>query len=56
MFGTERPGSGGGIDPTSGRPYDDLRPVIEGIATIDEAVKKAIFEGNALKFFSRLEL
>ena len=43
MFGTERPGSGGGIDPASGRPYDDLRPVIEGIATIDEAAKKAIF-------------
>jgi 4-oxalmesaconate hydratase len=56
MFGTERPGSGGGIDPGSGRPYDDLRPVIEGIATIDEAAKKAIFEGNAFRFFSRLEL
>jgi 4-oxalmesaconate hydratase len=54
-FGTERPGSGGGIDPVSGLPYDDLKPVIEGIPTLDGAQRKAIFEDNARVLFNRLD-
>jgi 4-oxalmesaconate hydratase len=56
VFGTERPGSGGGIDPTSGKPYDDLKPVIESIKEISDADKKGIFEGNARRLFSRLDI
>ncbi len=56
MFGTERPGSGGGIDRKTGRPFDDLKPVIESITEIGAADKTAIFEGNARRFFSRLDL
>lgn len=56
LFGTERPGSGGGIDPVSGRPYDDLKPVIEGISGLTAADKEAIFEGNVRKLFSKLDL
>lgn len=56
VFGTERPGSGGGIDPSSGKPYDDIRPVIESITEISEADKKGIFEGNARRLFSRLDV
>ena len=53
-FGTERPGSGGGMDPQTGRPFDDIRPLIEEIDTLDEASRHAIFEGNARRLFSRL--
>jgi 4-oxalmesaconate hydratase len=55
-FGTERPGSGGGIDPATGRPLDDLKPVIESIGFLTENDRKAIFENNARRLFSRLDL
>ena len=54
LFGTERPGSGSGIDPESGRQYDDIKPVIESIAALDAQQKRAIFEDNARTVFSRL--
>ena len=53
-FGTERPGSGGGINPDTGRSYDDLKPLIESIEFITEEDRNAIFEGNARRLFSRL--
>jgi len=55
-FGTERPGSGGGHDPDTGRPFDDIRPLIEGIDTLDDVACRAIFEGNARRLFSRLDV
>lgn len=54
-FGTERPGSGDEIDPGSGRHYDDLKPVIEGLASLDEAALSRIFAGNARRLFTRLD-
>jgi 4-oxalmesaconate hydratase len=57
LFGTENPGSGSGIDPDTKRPYDDLKPVIESIASLSAQDKKNIFEDNAKKFFgNRLKL
>jgi 4-oxalmesaconate hydratase len=57
LFGTERPGSGSGVDPKTNRQYDDLKPTIESIASLSSAEKKMIFEENAKKFFgSRLRL
>jgi 4-oxalmesaconate hydratase len=53
LFGTERPGSGSGVDPVTNRPYDDLKPVIESIAALTDADKEAIFEGNARSLFPR---
>ena len=55
-FGTERPGSGGGIDPDSGRPFDDLKPVIESIEGLSAADQKGIFEANERQLFTRLDL
>lgn len=56
VFGTERPGSGGGIDPVTGRPYDDLKPVLEGISGLTQDEKTGLFEGNVRKLFSRLDV
>lgn len=56
LFGTERPGSGSTKDPDSGRDFDDLKPVIESIASISAIDRKAIFEENARGFFTRAKL
>ena len=53
-FGTERPGSGGGIDPSNGRPYDDIKPTIESIKTLNSAELDGIFSANARRLFKRL--
>lgn len=55
-FGTERPGSGGGIDPATGRAYDDIKPLIEAIPALDDEARTAIFEGNARHLFARLDI
>ncbi|ODU67145.1 MAG: amidohydrolase [Novosphingobium sp. SCN 66-18] len=55
-FGTERPGSGDGINPVSGRHYDDLKPVIEALPSLDQAALNGVFEGNARRLFSRLNV
>lgn len=55
-FGTERPGSGGGVDPVSGIPYDDIKPTIEAIEGLTDDDRKALFEDNVRRLFSRLDL
>jgi 4-oxalmesaconate hydratase len=56
VFGTEKPGSGSGKDPLTGRPYDDLKPVIESIEELSTAQRHLIFEGNARQLFTGLDL
>jgi 4-oxalmesaconate hydratase len=53
LFGTEKPGSGSVTDPDTGRSFDDLKPVIEGIASLTDEDRAAVFEGNARRVFSR---
>jgi 4-oxalmesaconate hydratase len=55
LFGTERPGSGGGLDLKTGRPMDDLKYTIDRISLLTGADRKAIYEGNARSFFPRLK-
>lgn len=45
-FGTEVPGSGGAIRPETGRPGDDLVPVIGGFDFLSDGDKKRIFHDN----------
>lgn len=46
LFGTERPGSGGSLE--------NLKPVVEKIPTLSDDDRRAVFEGNALQVYSRL--
>jgi 4-oxalmesaconate hydratase len=55
-FGTERPGSGAGIDARTGRPFDDLKPVIESIESLSQPQRAAIFADNVRKLFTRLDV
>jgi predicted TIM-barrel fold metal-dependent hydrolase len=56
VFGTERPGSGSAPDPDTGRQFDDIKPLIEGMDLLDETDRHAVFEGNARTVFSRLRV
>lgn len=51
LFGTEKPGTGSGVDPKTGRALDDLKPVINSIEWLGEKEKQDIFENNARKLF-----
>ena len=53
LFGTETPGIGSGADRVTGNFMDDLAPVIDSIAFLDESQKTGIFSGNAETVFSR---
>jgi 4-oxalmesaconate hydratase len=53
LFGTEKPGTGSGRDPKTGRDYDDLKPVIESIEFLSEQDKRNVFECNCTKLYSR---
>jgi predicted TIM-barrel fold metal-dependent hydrolase len=54
LFGTEAPGSGGALRPGSGRPADDLVPVITELGILSEEDKVKIFNTNAKKVFPQL--
>ena len=56
LFGTERPGSGGGIDLKTGRPMDDFKYTIDHIDWLTEADRRAIYEGNVRSVFPRLRI
>lgn len=53
VFGTERPGSGSGKDPVTGRPFDDIKATIESIDGLTAEQKHGIFEANARRLFPR---
>ncbi len=55
VFGSEAPGSGTSTkNPETGRPSDDLVPVIERIAFLSADDRRALLHDNALRVFPRL--
>lgn len=52
MFGTEKPGTGSGTDPSTGKDLDDLKPVIESIDFLTEEDRHKIFEQNVRKLYN----
>jgi 4-oxalmesaconate hydratase len=53
LFASEMIGAVRGIDPQTGHHYDDTRRYIEA-ATLSDADRQAIFEGNARRVYPRL--
>jgi predicted TIM-barrel fold metal-dependent hydrolase len=54
LFGTEAPGSGGAKRPETGRPADDLVPVIAGLPELSDEDKLKVLNTNAKKVFPQL--
>ena len=53
MFASEMFGTSQGIDPQTGKCFDDTVPFVKAIESLSDADREAIFEGNARKVFSR---
>jgi predicted TIM-barrel fold metal-dependent hydrolase len=56
LFGSESPGSGGAVRPETGKPSDDLVPVIDGLSFLSNEDKLKIFQKNPLKVFTKVKL
>ena len=55
LFGSEVVGAVRGIDPETGRPFDDTRRYIEACPGLTPDVRHRIFEGNARRVYPRLD-
>ncbi len=56
LFGTESPGSGGAVRPETGKPSDDMIPVIDGLEFLSAEDKRKIFQTNPLKVFTKVKI
>jgi predicted TIM-barrel fold metal-dependent hydrolase len=56
LFGTEAPGSGGAVRPDTGRPSDDMVPVIDSLEFLSSEDKLKIFHKNPLKVFTHVKV
>jgi len=54
LFGSEMVGAVRGVDPETGHYFDDTKRYVDALH-IDEAERRAIFEGNARRVFPRLD-
>lgn len=55
VFGTERPGSGGAINPETGRSFEDFKYTIDRLACVTDADRAKIYEHNARTVFPGLD-
>ena len=54
LFASEMIGAVRGVDPETGRNYDDTKPFIDAVPGLSAADKKKIFEDNAKRVYPRL--
>ena len=54
LFASEMVGAVRGIDPRTGKNFDDTKVYIDAIPSLGAAQKRALFEGNARKVYPRL--
>jgi predicted TIM-barrel fold metal-dependent hydrolase len=54
LFGTEVPGSGGAPRPESGKPADDLVPIIDKLEMLSEQDKINVFHENPKRVFPKM--
>jgi 4-oxalmesaconate hydratase len=54
LFASEMIGAVRGVDPDTGRSFDDTKYLLDSIPKLSDADRDAVFEGNALRVFGRL--
>ena len=55
LFGSEMVGAVRGIDPETGKSYDDTKRYIDATPNLNAADRKKIFEENAMRAYPRLK-
>ncbi|MDN3354112.1 amidohydrolase family protein [Actinomadura sp. DC4] len=55
LFASEMIGAVRGVDPETGHRFDDTKYLLESIESLGDADRRAVFGGNALRVFGRLE-
>ncbi|MCC6435020.1 MAG: amidohydrolase [Acidimicrobiales bacterium] len=55
LFASEMIGAVRGIDPTTGFNYDDTKRYVEATPHLDDAGRRAVYEGNARRVYPRLD-
>jgi 4-oxalmesaconate hydratase len=55
LFASEMIGAVRGVDPQTGHNFDDTKYLLDGIESLEDADRRAIYGGNARRVFSRLE-
>jgi 4-oxalmesaconate hydratase len=55
LFASEMIGAVRGVDPETGHRFDDTKYLLDSIESLSEADRRAIYGGNALRVFGRLE-
>ncbi len=56
IFGSDRPANGDVIDPATGRSTNDIKTYIDAIPWLSNEDRHKLYEGNARRLFSRLQL
>ena len=54
LFGSDKPANGSVRDPDTGRSLNDIKPMLEAIEWLTDEQRFAIYEGNAMRVYSRL--
>lgn len=55
VFGTENPGSGTALNPETGRSFDDIKSLLDGLEFLTAEDRANIYERNARRLFPRLK-
>ena len=55
LFASEMIGAVRGVDPETGHAFDDTKYLLDSIGSLTEADRAAVYGGNALRVFGRLE-
>ena len=56
LFGSDKPANGSVIDPRTGRSLNDVKPLIDAIPWLTDADRRAIYEDNARRVYTRLQM
>lgn len=55
VFGTENPGSGTALNPETGKAFDDIKFLVDGIDGLTEQDRANIYQHNSQRLFPRLK-
>ena len=55
LFASEMIGAVRGVDPETGHRFDDVKYLLDSIGSLSAADREAVYGGNALRVYGRLE-